>query len=229
MELEEEEWRGVGGQRVEVAWYVINNPLIPGSLATSSLCCVTAVFLIIYLVGGLFPSKQEHILHELTADVLGKQTWHSLALPRHAARPMFRAASLLADGFWEEHSDKDCVSSFSKLVTESSVSQHFFSHVLQMVKSSKSHFRHFLVCEKREDLGRNNNGWGKKGHAWINGRCIQKWGDFKHSLNSSKNDTWHRRQTNFQRSSIKGSWEETTERITVSLLSSRTQCCSQWW
>lgn len=105
----------------------------------------------------------------------------------------------------------------------------FFSHVLQMVKSSKSHFRRFLVCEKREDLGRNNNGWEKKGHAWINGRCIQKWGDFKHSLNSSKNDTWHRRQTNFQRSSIKGSWEETTERITVSLLSSRTQCCSQWW
>lgn len=116
----------MGGKRVEVAWYVINNSLIPGSLATSSPRCVTAVFLIIYLVGGLFPSKQEHILHELTADVLGKQTWHSLALPRHAARPMFGAASLLADGFWEEDSDNDCISSCSKLVTESSVSQHFF-------------------------------------------------------------------------------------------------------
>lgn len=48
----------------------------------------------------MFPSKQEHILHEQTAD-MGEEGWggHSLALPRHAARPMFRAASLLADGF----------------------------------------------------------------------------------------------------------------------------------
>lgn len=77
----------------------------------------------------MFPSKQEHILHEQTAD-MGEGGGHSLALPRHAARPVFRAASLLADGFSgknkrEKKKIKSGVSFSPRLVTVISQSTFF--------------------------------------------------------------------------------------------------------